>query len=521
MTTRYCLYSGGIYNEVPYTTLYFAGFLSSSKFNTWRLSGTFYEVRTPPLVLKSTRIYVTSNTMTSSSSCTFYDDGVSTSQAISIPSSTTGAFSVTADVTVADNSMCHFRLVNGSSGSLRIGSFTHVVDMTNDDIQGFTGASHQSTGADTTYYSHAGRSLTESYYQFKTPAGTYDNLGLAVYYQTGGATRTHRFRKNGANGNQIISASGTGWYEDVTNSDTVEEGDLVNLMRTTPNTSEWRIQHLSVQFTPTSNRAWASGTYGVNLNFNSTVYASLGYGSSFPTSTTEASAQNIVKEYAQRIRNLRIVCSTNTIATDPSTCRIRKNGSDGNQIISIPAGTTGTYEDTSNTDNLDIDDLFCFQYVTPNTSGAIVIIPTLIIDDVTVTFQFIHPDGDSSIGSWTNELGSTTNIYLSVDETPASDTDYIQSEENPSSSKCVLTLQDLSDPNQSGYHKLKYRFKKDVSGKALNLIVRLKQGTTVIASSTHTNISTGWTDGSFTLSGAEADSITNYNDLRVEVEATQ
>jgi hypothetical protein len=40
---------------------------------------------------------------------------------------------------------------------------------------------------------------------------------------------------------------------------------------------------------------------------------------------------------------------------------------------------------------------------------------------------FLRPDGDVSAGSWTNETGGTSNIYQSIDETPFSDLDYVQS----------------------------------------------------------------------------------------------
>jgi hypothetical protein len=518
LTTRYCLYSNGIYNENPYTTLYFAGFLAHSKFNTWRLNGTSFEHRVSPFTLKSTRINVTVNNQSSSSAWTFYDDGASTTQTISIPSSTTGAFTVTSDVVVADNSMCHNRLTNTSTGSIRIGTFTHVVDMTNDNLQGFFGASHQSGSSSTYYYSHVGRGLTEADFQFKSPAGTYDNLGLAVYYQTGGGTRTHRFRINGANGNQVISATGTGWYEDATNSDSVSEGDLVNIMRTVPDASEWRIQHLSVHFTPTSNRAYNIGTYGINLSSNSTRYLGVGYGGSFVSSTTESYKQHIVKEYKQRLTNLRVVCSVNTVTTSPSTIKSRVNGADGNLSISIPASTTGTYEDTSNKDILEIDDLFCFQYIIPNTSGNITTFPTLKIDDN--VGQLARPDGDQSVGSWEDEGGATTNLYQSIDEIIASDSDYVRSEQNPATnSKYECTLSNVTDPQVSTGHIVRYRYRKNNANQTINMVIRLKQGVTTIASQTHNGVSTTWTDGSFTLSGAEADNITDYTDLRIEVEA--
>lgn len=54
----------------------------------------------------------------------------------------------------------------------------------------------------------------------------------------------------------------------------------------------------------------------------------------------------------------------------------------------------------------------------------------------------------------------------------------------------------------------------------INLTVRLMQGTTQIASWTHTGIGTGFTLATQTLSTTEADSITDYTDLRLRFTAT-
>lgn len=146
--------------------------------------------------------------------------------------------------------------------------------------------------------------------------------------------------------------------------------------------------------------------------------------------------------------------------------------------------------------------------------------------DTFVTFsgsapQYAYPVSDVTDGAWTTDSGGAV-LYAAIDETTASDTDYIKSESAPSASVCKVRLGSLTDPASSSGHILSYRYAKDPSdGAQINLTVRLKQSTTTIASQTHTNISAAYVDGTLTLSGAEADSITDYTILDVEFEATQ
>ncbi len=79
----------------------------------------------------------------------------------------------------------------------------------------------------------------------------------------------------------------------------------------------------------------------------------------------------------------------------------------------------------------------------------------------------------------------------------------------------------MSDPLVSQGHTISYRYKKNApGGDQIDLTVRLVQGTTVIASWTHTNID-ALTQVTQILTGAQADSITDYTDLRLRFEAVK
>lgn len=136
--------------------------------------------------------------------------------------------------------------------------------------------------------------------------------------------------------------------------------------------------------------------------------------------------------------------------------------------------------------------------------------------------QFARPDGDTSVGAWATNAGGTTSLFATIDESVANDADFVRSELAPNASAYECSLSNIEDPVSSSGHVVRYRYAKDAAGGAqINLTVELRQGTTVIASATHTNISDTVTAGSITLSGAEADAITDYTDLRLRFIATQ
>lgn len=131
----------------------------------------------------------------------------------------------------------------------------------------------------------------------------------------------------------------------------------------------------------------------------------------------------------------------------------------------------------------------------------------------------LRPSADVSVGSWTNEVGSSTNLYQSIDEFSGDDGDYIISDPAPVNSAVTFALPAVTDPGNDTNHTVYYRYSK-TGDQSVSIIVRLKQDSTVIKSATHNNVSASFTDGSMSLSEAEAANITNYALLRVEFEAT-
>lgn len=130
--------------------------------------------------------------------------------------------------------------------------------------------------------------------------------------------------------------------------------------------------------------------------------------------------------------------------------------------------------------------------------------------------QFARPD------SLTGSNGTWTGTYASIDETPASDADFLASPSGPTTSNYYeVSLSDVDEPHTLSGITVRYRYAKsgNNSGKATHLTVELRQGSTVIASQSHTNIpgvaGSGWQAGSFTLTTMQANAITDFTDLRL------
>ena len=135
----------------------------------------------------------------------------------------------------------------------------------------------------------------------------------------------------------------------------------------------------------------------------------------------------------------------------------------------------------------------------------------LPVGGVTVTAQYARPTSDVSAGTWTASSGS--DLFAMLDESPANDADYIST---VNASICEVALGALTDPASSTGHVVRYRIAADSGG----IIVRLRQGSTTIATWTHNPAPSSLTTYAQTLTGGEADAITNYAALKLQFEAT-
>ena len=144
------------------------------------------------------------------------------------------------------------------------------------------------------------------------------------------------------------------------------------------------------------------------------------------------------------------------------------------------------------------------------------------------------PDADLVDGAWLDDGGAATLFPHIVPGTPGSigagdDATFIESELAPSTSAVAVNLSDIDDPLASTGHIMRWRRQKDAAGGGqIDLVVQLRQGYvnestlgTLINSFTDADIPSAWATASDTLSGAEADAITDYTDLQGRMTANQ
>ena len=149
--------------------------------------------------------------------------------------------------------------------------------------------------------------------------------------------------------------------------------------------------------------------------------------------------------------------------------------------------------------------------------------------------QYATPDADITDGSWLDEGAAAVNLYDGITPgTPGSigagdDSTYIESDSAPSSSACAFGLSTIEDPAVSTGHIMRWRRQKSTSGGSqIDLTVELREGYTgegaqgtLINSFSDTNVSNGFATTTDTLTGGEADTITDYSDLQVRFVANQ
>jgi hypothetical protein len=136
--------------------------------------------------------------------------------------------------------------------------------------------------------------------------------------------------------------------------------------------------------------------------------------------------------------------------------------------------------------------------------------------------QFARPDSDVTLTSVQKQDGGLLSLFATVDESSASDSDYVYSTNN-TTAEYECGLSNVTDPGSvSG--TVRFRYCKtnagtpDSGGSNSTITVRLMQGTTQINTIVWqvTASSATWATQTFTVSSTMMDSITDFTDLRLE-----
>ena len=134
--------------------------------------------------------------------------------------------------------------------------------------------------------------------------------------------------------------------------------------------------------------------------------------------------------------------------------------------------------------------------------------------------QFARPDADVSTGNWSASSGSA--LYAMIDESSASDSDYISvTDSDGSAEACTVGLSSVTDPDDTSSHSVVVRAYTDSFYSSVTLNVALKAGSTTIKSQNFTP-STSFSNFTMSLSSSEAGSIgsSGYGDLSLVITAT-
>lgn len=128
----------------------------------------------------------------------------------------------------------------------------------------------------------------------------------------------------------------------------------------------------------------------------------------------------------------------------------------------------------------------------------------------------LYPDGDiSQSDNWQREDSSTSNLYVSIDEFPENDTDYVWYDDSPEGKYFEVSLTNpTGETVPAGDVHIVWRGYRKAGAQAITVKVELRQSTTVIASQSKLLTDTPMTF-KYTLSSGEKSSITDWTNLRL------
>ena len=134
--------------------------------------------------------------------------------------------------------------------------------------------------------------------------------------------------------------------------------------------------------------------------------------------------------------------------------------------------------------------------------------------------QYARPDDDESVDNWTTSGGSSSDLFEEIDEETANDSDHIEATDSGMSDEvAIFTLSDVTDPSSSADHKVIYRVQgtDEMESGGPQITVQLLENSTSRASWTRTPSTSAITTYTETLTSTQADSITNYANLKLKV----
>jgi hypothetical protein len=304
------------------------------------------------------------NNVATARSLVLRKSGANSNVVINFPDTTTGRFfSTQSDHWAATDTVDFEYLFTGATGyTPNSFSLKFIADT---GTWGLYFANFTNNNATAPLFSTLGAGLvitaeTSSKFVVRAP-GTFQNFTALVTGTNATGSNVYATRKNGAAGaaSVTVPASTTGTFEDTTHSDSLVSGDTFGFTNAATNNPINNVfMWVSVAHTGTTSEIIGgnpSYTFSASNQFSSLFYTENGVG--VPVSTTETGTPLTIDG---TLTNMRANIFSNTM-TSTFTVNFRKNAVSGNQLLTIAATTTGTFEDATHSDAFGTLDLLAYM----------------------------------------------------------------------------------------------------------------------------------------------------------------
>jgi len=191
-------------------------------------------------------------------------------------------------------------------------------------------------------------------------AGVFSKFTVYITTNPTSVSETVRPLFDWVDGNQVVSigAGLTGRFTDEANTDTITANTKMSVSASRSGGVTYTPNNITMLFTPSSDFA--------NFTHSHTLGATVGSARYFPIRSNGSAFSEASDATVQH--KVRIACTwrglsagRNSAADVANTYRSRKNGANGTQVVTIGAGLTGRFTDTTHTDSLAIDDLINYS----------------------------------------------------------------------------------------------------------------------------------------------------------------
>ena len=331
---------------------------------------------------------IPSNTSTGPSSINLRKNNTTVTLTLAIPTGTSGVFEDTTHTdTIAAGDLMSIQTITGATGSVSIS----ILSIYFANTQSSEAVTRMAAGAPSAAISFSTPSVSRFQHLAGNiasiateaggaqdrimKAGTLKNMSVYVSANARVNNTTIKSRINAADGTLVITigAGATGLFQDSTHSDTVAEADLVDTVAVygagTDNISYW---HFAIDYVAATNQRYTMlnnpGSAQI-INISTTNYYAPGGSIAGTLATTELERQLLARE-AMTLSKMAVWILANTI-TASSTLRLRKNGTNGNLVITVAASASGVFTDLSNSDVIAATDEINYQTITGGTGTSL------------------------------------------------------------------------------------------------------------------------------------------------------